>query len=58
MAKISVDKMNENYVVVLVEDTDSINITEKDGTNLSINPKTFSSGDRLIFNDNFSIIKR
>ena len=62
MANISIEKYSEreeDYVVVLVDDSDTITIRDLDSGVATIkSAKQYSSGSRIQFSDNFVIIKK
>ena len=62
MANISIEKCSEqekNYVVVLVDDNDTITIRDLDSGVATIkSAKHYSPGSRIQFSDNFVIIKK
>ena len=62
MANISIEKCSEqeeNYVIVLVDDSDTITIRDLDsGVSMIKSAKQYSSGNRIQFQDNFVIIKK
>ena len=62
MATINIEKCSEqeeNYVVVLVDDSDTITIRDLDsGVSTIKSARPYNSGSRIQFSDNFVIIKR
>ena len=62
MANISIEKFSEreeDYVVVLVDDSDTITIRDLDsGVSTIKSAKHYSSGSRIQFSDNFVVIKK
>ena len=62
MANISIEKcaeQEENYVVILVDDSDTITIRDLDSGVATIKSgKHYSSGSRFLFSDNFVIVKK
>jgi hypothetical protein len=62
MANITIEKCSEqeeNYVVVLVDDNDTITIRDLDsGVSMIKSAKQYSSGSRIQFSNDFVIIKK
>lgn len=59
MAKINIDGTHKNFTTILVEDKDEITFKEINGEIVKLNIKSYSSGERIVYNEGlFEVIKR